>query len=608
MDTDSTDPAREQGAPRRRALPRWKRALLGLAVAAVLLGLLELALALCGVRPVLNTEDPFVGFDGTVPLFVEKTRPDGKAVLRTALNKRPYFNRQEFPREKAPGTVRIFCLGGSTTHGSPYGDPTSFCGWLRRLLPAADPSRRWEIVNAGGLSYASYRVAIVMKELCRYEPDAFIVYCGHNEFLEKRTYRRILATPGPLVRAATLASRTRTGAAIRRALAALGIAPRKPPTGRHMLPAEVETLLDNSVGPTDYSRDDAQADHIVAHYRLNLRRLADIARLAGAQLVLITPASNLRDSSPFKSQHRDGLSENQKQQWEALYKQGVQRLEAGDAAAALPSFEAAAAIDARHAALHYRRGRALHALARYAEAKTAFERARDEDVCPLRALTRMGPIVRKVAEESALPLVDFARWVEGRSPHAIPGREHFLDHIHPRVLVHRGLALAVLDALAERGLAEPTPSWGQEQIDAVTRKVDGLVNTRAQGRALRNLSKVLGWAGKFEESRSLALEAIELLGEDAESLFQVGAYSHVLGDHAQAEAYLRRAAAASPASGRAHLWLGRTLLARGQRDQAIAHLRQAVRLMPGNPEAQRPLDAALAKQAEPPSRSGRPPG
>ena len=109
------------------------------------------------------------------------------------------------------------------------------------------------------------------------------------------------------------------------------------------------------------------------------------------------------------------------------------------------------------------------------------------------------------------------------------------------------------------------------------------------------MSKVLGWAGKFEESRSLALEAIGVLGEDAESLFLAGASSHALGDHAQAEAHLRRAVAARPASGRAHLWLGRTLLARGQRDEAVAHLRQAVRLMPGNPEAQRRLDAALTK-------------
>ncbi|MFW6168867.1 MAG: hypothetical protein ACODAD_00150 [Planctomycetota bacterium] len=59
---------------------------------------------------------------------------------------------------------------------------------LREFLPVAHPSRRWEVVNAGGVGYASYRVAKLMEELVRYEPDLFIIYSGHNEFLKRRTY------------------------------------------------------------------------------------------------------------------------------------------------------------------------------------------------------------------------------------------------------------------------------------------------------------------------------------------------------------------------------------------------------------------------------------
>ena len=47
---------------------------------------------------------------------------------------------------QAPETYRIFCLGGSTTYGRPYNDTTSFAGWLRELLPVADPQRRWEVI------------------------------------------------------------------------------------------------------------------------------------------------------------------------------------------------------------------------------------------------------------------------------------------------------------------------------------------------------------------------------------------------------------------------------------------------------------------------------
>ena len=39
------------------------------------------------------------------------------------------------------------------------------------------------------------RVAVLMEELVDYDPDLFVVYSGHNEFLERRTYPQIIATP-----------------------------------------------------------------------------------------------------------------------------------------------------------------------------------------------------------------------------------------------------------------------------------------------------------------------------------------------------------------------------------------------------------------------------
>ena len=113
--------------------------------------------------------------------------------METAANKLGFFNTQTFTQTKPAGTFRIFCVGGSTTYGRPYDDTTSFAGWLRAFLPEADDSRRFEVVNAGGISYASYRVATLMEELIRYEPDLFVIYSGQNEFLENRTYGEILS-------------------------------------------------------------------------------------------------------------------------------------------------------------------------------------------------------------------------------------------------------------------------------------------------------------------------------------------------------------------------------------------------------------------------------
>ena len=127
---------------------------------------------------------PDAGFTPQVPHFHVETNAAGEALVTVVPNKRESVNDQTFPRHKKPGTYRIVCLGGSATYGRPFFDHTSFAGWLRAFLPKADPSRKWEVINAGAISYASYRVKGLMAELAQYEPDLFIAYMGHNEFLE----------------------------------------------------------------------------------------------------------------------------------------------------------------------------------------------------------------------------------------------------------------------------------------------------------------------------------------------------------------------------------------------------------------------------------------
>ena len=68
---------------------------------------LELVLAVSGVRPVLLSEDPLVGFADNVPLFVEATGEDGSGILRTADQQIRWFNYQEFPQHKGRNSPSI---------------------------------------------------------------------------------------------------------------------------------------------------------------------------------------------------------------------------------------------------------------------------------------------------------------------------------------------------------------------------------------------------------------------------------------------------------------------------------------------------------------------
>ena len=563
---------------------------------------IEAMLTLSGVRPVTYGEDPYVGFSSRIPLFVEQSDPNGRAVMVTAANKLALFNQQKFAVNKPSDTRRIFCMGGSTTFGRPYDDMTSFCGWLREILPKADPSVKWELINAGGVSYASYRVAALMEELIRYEPDLFIIYSGHNEFLERRTYGRIINTPGVVRGLGAVMSKTRTYAAVRKAIGKAGGRSPERESRRAYLPGEVRTILERSLGPQEYHRDDRLRPQVFDHYRYNLLRMIDIARSFGAGVILVTPASNLRSCSPFKSEHRDGLDDAEREKFRALYDSAIAYHTASRWDGALAEIDRALAIDDRHAHAQYLRGRSLWELERFDEAKAAFERALDEDVCPLRALKPMLDIVIEVAGDKDVPVVDFAAMVEDMSEHGTPGEELFLDHAHPTIEGYRQLALALLETMNKHGMVRLAGTWGDAEIERIRQDVERRLDLTSHGAALRNVSRLFRWAGKFEEGYRLGLRATEMFPTDAEAFFQVAASAVELGRIDEAIEYYHWALEIEPNYARAHCGLAIALERRGNPvdrsgyDAAGAHYARALQIEPDYPEAHSGLGRTLAAQ------------
>jgi tetratricopeptide (TPR) repeat protein len=571
-------------------IPLWQALVLPPAAILLFFFLLEGGLALFGFKPALQTEDPFVGFASNAPLFVPVPGSKGGQVLTTASNKKDYFNRQSFPQEKGPGTFRIFCLGGSTTYGRPYDDATSFVGWLRELLPAADNSRKWEVINAGGISYASYRVAHLMEELIHYQPDLFIIYTGHNEFLEERSYRKLRDIP-PLVRtAASLLAQTRTWSAMSTAIQKLDIYPQVEKEDRDNLAVEVDTILDQSVGPERYTRDDSLQANILQHYRISLERMVMMARSIGAQVLFVTPASNLKDCSPFKSQHTENINKADLQRSAELLAMSIPFVWEKEWGGVLKLMDEAIQLDPRFAELHYRRGQALLGLGRYEEAQEALRLAREEDVCPLRALTPMRWIVTEVAREQGVMLLDFVDLLQQRMQdtqgYPILGQEYFLDHVHPTIEGHKILAVALVKVMADNGLVQPGPRWGDDTVAAVAARIEGGIDQKTHGRALANLARVFLWAGKNEDAARLARQAMDTAGENQE--VAINATSTV------ATAYMRdnqpkralqqiySSVAKAPGSVELRLKLGQILLERRFRklEEAAANLLLVTRLMP----------------------------
>ncbi len=142
--------------------------------------------------------DPLVNLHHLQPLF---TLSADKQTYFIGPERLDLFREARFAAHKPAGTFRIFALGESTTQGEPYSTATAYPAWLELELRAAT-GRPVEVINCGGLSYASYRIRAILHEvLDRYQPDLIILYCGQNEFLERRTYDGWRDVPLPIARA-----------------------------------------------------------------------------------------------------------------------------------------------------------------------------------------------------------------------------------------------------------------------------------------------------------------------------------------------------------------------------------------------------------------------
>lgn len=457
---------------RRKIVFRIAAMVLGLA----LLLVAELTCRALGWGQPETTDDPYVGFDSVVPLFVPSAEPGRKQIAKGRLR---FFAPDSFPDPKPPGSFRAFCLGGSTVQGRPFSVETSFTTWLEQSLSIADPQRSWDIVNCGGVSYASYRLVPILTECLQYEPDLIIVCTGHNEFLEDRTYSAVKSNAS-LYR---LLAASRIYTLLRTALL-----PDRGARDRFLLAEDVEARLDYQGGLDLYQRDDQWQDAVVRHFESNLRRMARMCQAADVPLLFMLPPSNLADSPPFKSQPDPAVGTQVREliaRASGLYRK--------DLSQAIEHLEAAVALDDRCAVNLYELARAYESAKRIEDAREYFIRARDEDVCPLRMISALETVMLRVAAENDVPLLDVHALLEARSRQPILGDGMLVDHIHPSFTGHQLIAHELVRSLTALGFLRPVPDWEERaklQHAEHLNQLDRLYFLRGQ----RTLETLREWA------------------------------------------------------------------------------------------------------------------
>lgn len=422
------------------------------------------------------TDDPYVGFESVVPLFVESE--DGRS-LEIAPGRLRFFAPDSFTRPKSDdGVFRIFCLGGSTVQGRPFSIETSFATALEQALRAAAPETQWEVVNCGGVSYASYRLVPIFDECLKYEPDLMIVCTGHNEFLEDRTYGELRQSSSTH----RMLGRSRLFTLLRSAMRRGEIK-----TEKHVMAGDVEARLDYKDGLELYQRDDAWHTAIASHFQSNLMRMAESGRRAGVPTWFMLPPSNLADSPPFKSEPDPAVAD----ELQALLQEATQSYRT-DLPAAIEQLKAATELDQRNAAVWYELGRACESSGRMAEARRCFIRARDEDVCPLRMTSSLEQAMREVASQQAIPLLDTHKFLEDEYGR-MAGDGMLVDHIHPSFVANRMIATELVRRMIGARFLDPVEDWEDKATTAQQEhfeSLDSIYFLRGQ----RTLESLREWA------------------------------------------------------------------------------------------------------------------
>ena len=322
----------------------------------------------------------------------------------------PHLAADPFLKEKPENTFRIFVFGGSSTQGFPYNFYGSFSAKLQQRLLMETQGMQIEVVNLGMTAVNSYVIWDLRKRVMEYEPDAVIVYAGHNEFYGSFGVGSSQFGLGKSVGLKRLIIRMKNFA--------------------------LYQLIENLMKPEEEARDtrtmmakvvressiEQGGDIYEAGIHQFEKNMGDfVAYFSGKDVPVYigTVASNLKDQAP--------LGDNEEAL--AAYEEGIRLFENGDKI----------------------------------NAYAAFNRAKGLDDTRFRAPSEINDVIRKLSEEYGSTLIDIEKAAEEHSESGIPDNSFFDDHLHPNWKGHQVIADLYFDALVEHSVLKdyylPNPLW-----------------------------------------------------------------------------------------------------------------------------------------------------
>jgi lysophospholipase L1-like esterase len=382
------------------------------------------------------------GYGKDYPLFTEDPgnpqflRINNEIARRYFLNPEaaPNVSSPSFRKEKNEKTFRIVVQGASTALGIPYMHGGSFPAMLEQRLRLTCPDKEIEVINTAITAVSTYTLLDLADEIAEIEPDAVIIYAGHNEYygaLGVASTQQFSRIQG-LVYLYMVLDDLRLFSLIKNLQT--GIARKK---SADVLLNPDKTLMERMVREQSIPYGSKIYFAGIRQYERNIGKLIKIYNRRNIPVLIGTTVSNLRDMRPFISSGTNvvpGLNQEYKEEKEFI----LHLIEEEE----------------DNACAHYRAGQLFYAEKDYMQAEIMFRRAKDLDLLRFRAPEAFNEILRENADKWNFILVDLDSVFSFHAEHGITGNELITEHVHPNTKGYFLMADAFYSELLDNKILE----------------------------------------------------------------------------------------------------------------------------------------------------------
>lgn len=363
-----------------------------------------------------------VNYMGNTDLFIDPEVPDKEYLMPNPNFAARYFfytktvpnpSTDFFLQNKPEDGFRVIAMGGSSAAGYPYGFNGTYSRIVKDVLQDAMPDKTVEVVNVGISAISSYTLFDQVDEVIEQQPDAVLIYAGHNEFygaLGVGSNENLGAFPG-FVRFYLKLQRFKTFMLLRTMIVDSGKWFAETFSGEEI--DQSATLMERIVNSRSIELGSPQFELAMLQFESNLSTIVEKFGAQGIPVFLGSVASNLKDHAPFVN-----ITDGEQPQAQTIFDEANARLEDED----------------------------------YETALSNFTLAKDLDGLKFRAPSQINTIIESTANENDhVSYVASKEELERYTENGIIGFDLMLEHLHPNqhgyFLIGKAFSEAILDDL-----------------------------------------------------------------------------------------------------------------------------------------------------------------